>query len=175
MNDIEMVKRLLGDILYKCQHPEPLGPWLNLRKISKDATDALDLLEGEPEELGVCYHPDNTSKQCHHECNHFDHEKDLVGDGDCHRHYLNRWRPEFEGSPCGSCGHNTTGDMMDSDKCADVGCGGNFEKWIPPPTEEPKKVKARVKVRKRAPPLYLDPALFADDCVGNPNTHPKDW
>jgi hypothetical protein len=47
----------------------------------------------------------------------------------------NRWGPEFEDSPCGSCGHNNTGDMMDSDKCADLKCEGDFSKWIPPPAD----------------------------------------
>ena len=51
----------------------------------------------------------------------------------------NRHGPEFDDSPCGSCGHNTTGDMMDSDKCADVGCEGDFEKWIPSPAKLPPK------------------------------------
>lgn len=48
------------------------------------------------------------------------------------RTYPNRWGPEFDGSKCGSCGHNTNGDMMDSDRCAEVGCDGNYSSWIPP-------------------------------------------
>lgn len=44
MSDLEEVKRVLGEVLYCCQHPEPVGPWLTLRKISKKTTDALAML-----------------------------------------------------------------------------------------------------------------------------------
>lgn len=46
--------------------------------------------------------------------------------------YPNRWGPEFEDSPCGSCGHNTEGDAMNSDTCVDAGCDGSFNAWKPP-------------------------------------------
>ena len=46
--------------------------------------------------------------------------------------YPNRWGPELDNSPCGSCGHNTVGDIMNSDQCHDVGCDGNFSAWTPP-------------------------------------------
>lgn len=48
----------------------------------------------------------------------------------------NRWGPEFIDSPCGSCGHNSDGDAMNGDRCADLGCEGDFNKWIPPPTDQ---------------------------------------
>lgn len=98
---------------------------------SPEATAAFETLE----DLGACYHPDNASGHCHYECNHFNHETDQVGDGDCHWHYPNRWGREFKGSPCGSCGHNTSGDAMDSDQCADAGCDGSHNAWTPPVEE----------------------------------------
>ena len=49
--------------------------------------------------------------------------------------YPNRWGPEFDGSPCGSCGHNTEGDAMNTDACHEAGCDGSFNAWIPPPAE----------------------------------------
>lgn len=45
--------------------------------------------------------------------------------------HLNRHGPEFDDSPCGSCGRNITGDIMDTDVCDDAGCHGDFEAWTP--------------------------------------------
>lgn len=89
--------------------------------------------------------------------------------------YSNRWGLEFEDSPCGSCGHNTDGDIMNTDQCDDVGCDGEFSAWTPPDLGEspettimsgltPKRMDIPGEPLDGAPPTEdRYPAVFPDD------------
>ena len=77
--------------------------------------------------------------------------------------YPNRWGSEFEGSPCGSCGHNTNGDATDSDQCADLGCHGCFEAWTPP-------TDLHVEARNPLPPRPAHAPVDVSDFMDKPPT-----